>query len=126
MPSPLSNMITTIHHLKQYRRRAKFAQHDVATLLNIAPTNLIRYENGLRNPTPEIIITYHILFGASLQELFEPLVKKVKQNLVKRSALLMDHLKNDPSPKSVYRIEYLRSIVNLLSPEENDTSRVGE
>ena len=110
-------MIHTTNNLRFHRERANVAQQDISTLLNIPPSNLARYESGLRNVTPEIILTYHILFGATLQELFSPLVKKVKLNLVHRSIKLIDRLNNEQSPKSYKRITYLQEVVKLLNQE---------
>ncbi|MCP4181190.1 MAG: helix-turn-helix transcriptional regulator [bacterium] len=123
MPSPAFNMKMK-NNLKYVRERADIPQQDIASLLDMKAPNLIRYENGQRNPTPEVILTYHILFGATLNDLFLPLVKKVKQNLVHRSLELIELLKVNQSPKSNKRIAYLREIVNLLSQEQEYESRI--
>lgn len=95
---------------------------DVASLLETTSSNLIRYESGLRKPTPEIIITYHILFGASMLELLSPLVKKVQKRLIRRSLHHMNYLKDHPSPKSEYTIKYVGEIVNLLKQKQQNES----
>ena len=125
MPSPVffNYMITIKNNLKYYRERAKIPLQDVAALLGIPPSNLVRYESGERNPTVEIIITYHTLFGVSLTDLFFPLVKEVKQNLVSRSQSLIEQLQTNPTPKSSKRMGYLMEIVNLLSQEQNHASK---
>jgi len=123
MPSPVFNMISIENNLKHYRQQSGMPQQDIATLLGIPSSNLIRYESGQRNPTPEIILTYHILFGATLHDLFLPLVKKVKQNLVCRSQRLIEQLKAVQSPKSIHRIAYLQEIVKLLSLKQEHESR---
>ena len=111
------------NNLKYVRERADIPQQDIATLLDMKPPNLIRYENGQRNPTPAIILTYHILFGATLNDLFLPLVKTVKRNLVYRSLGLIDLLKINQSPKSIKRIAYLSEVVKLLNQEHEYESR---
>ena len=111
------------NNLKYVRERADLPQQDIAALLEMKPPNLIRYENGQRNPTPEIILTYHILFGATLNDLFLPLVKTVKQNLVHRSQRLIEQLKDVQSPKSIKRIAYLSEVVNLLNQEYQHESK---
>jgi transcriptional regulator with XRE-family HTH domain len=120
MPLPVFNMINKENNLKHYRERANVALLDVAGLLNIPSSNLARYESGQRNPTPEIILTYHILFGATLIDLLSPLVKKVKQSLVCRSQRLIEQSNNYSSPKSNKRITYLQEVVKLLSQQLND------
>jgi transcriptional regulator with XRE-family HTH domain len=121
MPPPVFNMIP-MHNLRWYRKRANVSQQDVATLLDIIPQTLIRYENGSRDPTPEIIIVYHILFGVTLHELFTPFFKKIKQKLVERSKIMIDDINHDPSPKGNQRITYLQSIVNSLEEEKSHES----
>jgi transcriptional regulator with XRE-family HTH domain len=111
-------MITIKNNLKYYRERANIPLQDVAVLLKIPPSNLIRYENGQRNPTPEIILTYHILFGAKLTDLFSLLVKEVKHNLVQRSQGLIEQLATIPAPKSSKRLSYLMEIVKFLKEEK--------
>jgi transcriptional regulator with XRE-family HTH domain len=106
------------NNLKFYRERGNIPLQDVATLLDIPSSNLVRYESGQRNPTPEVIILYHILFGATLNDLFVPLVKTVKQNLVHRSLGLIELLKVNQSPKSNKRIAYLNEVVKLLNQEQ--------
>lgn len=107
-----------MHNLKWYRKRADVSQQDIAVLLDIIPQTLTRYENGARDPTLEVIIAYHILFGATLHELFEPLFKKIQQKLVERSKIMIDTINRDASPKGNQRITYLQSIVNLLAEEK--------
>ena len=80
--------------------------------------NLTRYEKGDRNPTPEIILSYHILFKASLKQLFLPKYQEVRKQIQERSEALMEQLRYDPSPKSSQRIAYLKEIVNALNHEK--------
>lgn len=119
-PPPVEYMTHIDNHLRFYRTRANVPQQDVAYLLNLAPSNLNRYESGERNPTPEVLLTYHILFGANLRSMFFSHVKTVEQNIVGRSTELMSQLEVDPSPKSSKRIAYLQSIVKLLTEPNHD------
>lgn len=112
------------NNLKFYRERGNMPLQDVATLLDIPSSNLARYESGQRNPTPEVIILYHILFGVALNDLFLPLVKTVKHNLIHRSLGLIELLKVNQSPKSSKRIAYLNEIVNLLSKDQAYESNI--
>ena len=102
------------NNLKDVRKRNGIPLQDIAIMLDMKPPNLIRYENAMRNPTPEIILTYHILFGATLYDLFSPLVKTVKQNLLFRSQRLIEEYKTLQSPKSNNIISYMSDIVNQL------------
>jgi transcriptional regulator with XRE-family HTH domain len=104
--------------LKQTRIEADVMQQDIAFLLNIDTANLTRYENGIRTPTPEILMIYHILFGIPISELLSPLSKHVKKNLISRSRLLHTQEKPKHTPKSVHSISYIQTIVNDLSKVE--------
>jgi len=122
MPSPVFNMIRTEHKLKHYRKRAGVPLKDVAQLLKLSSPNLIRYEQGLRSPTPEIILAYHILFGATLEELLWPMKDTIKKRLQERSQRLIDQYIIDPSSKRNFRLSYFREIVNLLGKEKDNES----
>lgn len=111
-------MIYKIHLLKWYRKNSRILKQDVAYLLGIESSNLTRYEKGNQNPTPEIILTYHILFGASLKELFKPLYEEVVSSLKTRSQELILQLEAERPPKSIYRLSFLRRIVNSLKHEK--------
>ena len=115
-------MIYKNSNLKWYRKQAKLTLKDVATLLGTTSSQLIRYESGLRKPTPEIVISYHILFGASMRELLSPLVKKVQKQLVGRSIQHMNYLKENSPSKSQYTIDYIGDIVNILKQKQHHES----
>ena len=108
------------HLLKECRLDSKFLQQDVATLLQMNPSNLNRYESDKRQPTPEIILTYHILFGKPLKELFSPLFEKVENNLLRRSQKLLTQISQEQKPKSTIRISYLHNIVKDLTMKQKD------
>jgi transcriptional regulator with XRE-family HTH domain len=112
-------MTNKINLLKKYRTESNIILQDVATLLDIDQGNLARYESGKRSPTPEILLTYHILFGASLIEILQPLYKKVKSNMTQRSQRLIPQLIAMQTPKSRYRVAYLQRLVNKLSSNQD-------
>lgn len=107
--------MNTTHVLRQVRLDADVLQQDVAFLLDIDTANLTRYEKEKRLPTPEILLTYHILFGMPISELLSPLLKKVKKNLIKRSAMLLTERNVQHSPKSVHSTAYIQAIVNDIN-----------
>ncbi len=106
------------HLLKKIRTDANVTQQDVAFLLNIDKGNLNRYETGKRNPTPEILLIYHILFGVPISELLSPQQKKIREQLISRSAILHTQAKPKHTPKSVNSIAYIQAIVNHLNQEK--------
>ena len=107
-------MINKTNFLKMYRKQSSIPQQDIAYLLNIDSGNLSRYEKCQRQPTPEIILAYHILFEASLIDLFHQQYKLLIINLISRSKKLIEQLKIEQPPKRSKRIGYLENIINTL------------
>lgn len=116
-PNPADNFImTNSHHLlRQLRKESPLDQKDVAVLLDMQASNLIRYEQGHRNPPPEILLTYHMLFDTSLLDILAPSYKHVADTLKTRSKKLIAELEAQQSPKSLYKLHYLNEIVNRLN-----------
>lgn len=108
--------------LKRLRTSSSLKQKDVATLLTIEPSNLARYENGHRNPTPELLLTYHFLFGASLKDIFKPYYSRIAEILKERSEMLIADITAQQSPKSMYRLSFLNDFVNRLNKILDDES----
>ncbi|PHS65776.1 MAG: hypothetical protein COB12_06805 [Flavobacterium sp.] len=108
-------MKNNIHLLKQSRTDADVRQQDVAFLLNIDSGNLARYENEKRSPTPEVLLSYHILFGIPISELLNPLHQEITENLILRSKLLPAQPTAKQTPKSKHSIAYLQAVVNDLT-----------
>ncbi|WP_114490720.1 helix-turn-helix domain-containing protein [Candidatus Ulvibacter alkanivorans] len=109
--------------LKDLRTESPLDQKDVAVLLEMKASNLVRYEHGHRNPPPELLLTYHMLFDASLRELFAPIYKHIADTLIARSQKLIAEFKAHSSSKNVYKLSYLSEIVNRLKDIEPYGSR---
>jgi transcriptional regulator with XRE-family HTH domain len=107
-------MIKKINSLSQFRTDANITLNDVAYLLNIDTGNLSKIEKGVRKPSIRIILLYHILFDASLIQLFAEEFKTFQEHLKSRSQKLITQLKIEQPPKSSNRIEYVNSFVNRL------------
>jgi transcriptional regulator with XRE-family HTH domain len=108
-------MIHSRTPLKTLRTESPLDQKDVAQLLDIEASNLVRYEHGHRNPTPEVLLVYHMLFDAPLRELFAPIYKHITDTLIMRIKRLVADLESQQSPKSLHKVSYLNEIVNRLS-----------
>ncbi|MDB4293503.1 helix-turn-helix domain-containing protein [Maribacter sp.] len=117
-------MKDSIHLLRRLRKESPLNQKDVAILLDMQASNLIRYEQGHRNPTPEILLTYHMLFDTSLLDILAPSYKHVADTLKTRSKKLIAELEVQESPKSLYKLHYLNEIVNRLNIATPYESRV--
>ena len=108
-------MKNSIHLLQQLRKESPLDQKDVAHLVDIKASYLVRYEHGHRNPTPELLLIYHILFDTSLRDMLAPSYKHVADTLKARSMKLIAEFKTEQSSKSFYKLSFLEEVVNRLN-----------
>lgn len=108
-------MINSKNLLKTLRTESPLNQKDVAKLLDMKASNLVRYEHGHRNPPPELLLTYHMLFDATLRDIFAPVNKHIADTLIVRIKKLIAELSAQQSSKSSFKIHFLQEIVNRLS-----------
>lgn len=111
-------MIHSKNLLKNLRTESPLDQKDVAQLLDMKASNLVRYEHGHRNPPPELLLIYHMLFDTSLRDLFAPIYKHIADTLVARSQRLITELKAHNSSKSLYKLSFITEVVNRLNALE--------
>lgn len=119
--NPAGTLLYMIHSrtpLKALRGESPLDQKDVAQLLDLKASNLVRYEKGHRNPTPELLLVYHMLFDASLKDLFAPIHRHMVDTLVLRIKKLIADLNSQQSSKSNYKVTYLQGIVNRLTTNQ--------
>jgi len=113
-------MQTKINSFSKYRNDASVPLADVAFLLALDKGNLSKIEKGLRQPDPRTILLYHILFGASLTDLFSEQLELLKKMIQRRSKTLISRLETDRPPKSIQRISYIKSFVNTLTKSDHE------
>jgi len=106
--------------LRMYRKRSSVLLRDVAYLLNMNTGNLSRYEKGHRDPTPDILLTYSVLFDTSVAHLLHQGYSKIKEQLIVRSNLLIAQLKGERPPKASLRIKYFSNVISRLQREEHE------
>ena len=104
--------------LKNLRTESPLNQKDVAQLLDMKASNLVRYEHGHRNPPPELLLIYHMLFDASLIDLFEPIYGHITDTVITRSKKLIAEFEAQNSSKSLYKLSFLNEVVNRLKSTE--------
>lgn len=102
--------------LRTYRKKTELLIEDVSQLLNMQDSStLSRCERGFRKPNLEIIFTYHLLFEASIEKLFENdmkyTFKKIKQNI---DPLIESLKKQDLTRKVKARISFLNSLKEVI------------
>jgi transcriptional regulator with XRE-family HTH domain len=77
------------NYLRTYRKRSGLSQAEVAFLLGCKDGSMAsRYERFRRQPPPETILAYEIIFGTPARELFAGLYQKVEEKTKRRAKLL--------------------------------------
>lgn len=57
--------------LKKFRNKNKLTQHEVADKLGCADGTYVRYENGTREPSIDILISLADIFNVTVDEILE-------------------------------------------------------
>lgn len=95
--------------LRTYRKRTEITIDDVSRLLKTQDSSTIsRMEKGLRKPSLEIILTYHLLFDASCERIMNDELKVMAERFHANIPSLVDDLrKHGQTHKVQSRISYL-------------------
>lgn len=113
-------MTTQSNTLANLREAANVKLQDLAYLINVDQGHLQKIEDGDREPSVTVLIIYHVLFKAPLEDMFAELYAHLHALLLERSETLITNLERKQSPKSIYRIESINKIVNSLSHDDYD------
>lgn len=103
--------------LRTYRKKTELLIEDVSQLLNMQDSSsLSRCERGFRKPNLEIIFTYHLLFEASIEKLFENDMKYTFKKIVKNIDPLISRLKQQDHSRKVHaRILFLNNLKEIIN-----------
>jgi transcriptional regulator with XRE-family HTH domain len=102
--------------LRQHRKRSPLTQNDIAFMQLSDYANVCRWEKGLRQPSIEAIIIYHLLFGFPIETLFQEQKHELGKNTAERIKSLIAELKLEKStPKVNGRITFLESALKRLT-----------
>ena len=113
----MNNKINTLADL---RTAAGIQLQDLAYLIGIDQGHLQKIEMSGRDPSITIILIYHMLFKARLEDMFADLYAHLHAQLLGRSETLIANLERKQSPKSNHRIESISKIVNSLSQDDHE------
>jgi DNA-binding XRE family transcriptional regulator len=70
------------HHLRRLRRRAGMTQKDLAFLLNCqSAATVCQYETQKRIPDLRTALSYQIIFGVRIEEIFPDLLRSVERDV---------------------------------------------
>ena len=103
--------------LRAFRKQTDITQTDIGFIMNLLDySNVSRSENGLRKPSIEMLLTYHLLFDVPFETLFDALKEKLSADIIPRIGLLIHELKQDEqTPKVKSRISFLTSALARLT-----------
>jgi len=103
--------------LRLVRKRSQLTQIDLASILKIPDfANVSRWEQGLKDPGIEVLISYHLLFNISIESMFDRQKSDLKKILIPRIQERINYLKGlEHDPKIQARIDCLVSILSRLA-----------
>ncbi|WKD85213.1 HTH-type transcriptional regulator ImmR [Polaribacter huanghezhanensis] len=105
-----------INYLKQARKNASLSLQDVAHLLEMDVSNLSKYERGIKTPTLQVILGYHIITKIPLSELFGQHILTAIDSISKKLTQFITRLEEEvTSPKMEQRIASLYEVLNTIS-----------
>ena len=55
--------------MREYRKKKKMSQQDIATALGVTQSMVAKWENGVNYPSVELLIELSDLFGCTIDEL---------------------------------------------------------
>ncbi len=112
-------MKNQINSLADLRESVGITLQDLAYLTNLSSGHLQKIEGGYREPSVMVVLIYHMLSGARLEDMFTDLYAHLHAQLLEKSERLIVNLEKKQSPKSNHRIESITKIVNSLSNESD-------
>ena len=102
------------NYLRTHRKRAAFSQDEVAFLLGCQyGTKVSRYERNARQPSLETALTYEVVFGIPVRELFAGHFEKVEAITLRRARVLARKLSAATrTPLNARKLELLGQITS--------------
>lgn len=109
-------MSPPINYLRIYRKRSPLTQADIAFLMKLSDySNISRYEKGQRAASIEFLLTYYLLFAASIESFFEPQSEIIRSSLQERIGALVVDLKKENDSNNDTRIKFLEEVLIRLT-----------
>ena len=101
------------NYLRTHRKRSYLTQKEVAFLLNLKSGQMIsRHERFLRTPSLRSALSYQVIFGSELPELFAGLYLEVEEQTIARIRRLKDEIGEDALDAiAVHKLEFLQQAI---------------
>ena len=109
--------MSTRFDLRSFRKKTDITQTDMGFIMNLPDySNISRCEKGLRRPSTEMLLAYHLLFEIPFEHLFQELKESLCANMIPRIGLLIHELKKqEPTRKLNSRIAFLNAALKRLT-----------
>lgn len=104
--------------LRLFRKRSDLTQADIASILRISDfSNVSRWEQGIRLPNVEVLMTYHLLFDIPIETLFERHKAELRQIIGPRIQERIDYLLTlGEDPKVICRVNFFsKALARIIS-----------
>lgn len=100
------------NYLRTFRRRAGYAQNDIAFLLDSSSgTRIGRHERFDRLPLTTTVFAYEVIFRAPARELFAGVYERIEREITRRALALSKRLGERPeSSRTQRKLESLKTI----------------
>lgn len=100
-------------YLLTYRKRTGLSQDEIAFLLGISSgTSVSKHETGARTPHLDAALSYEIILGPSVQELFAGRHTELARQIHRRAAKLLSRLETRPAVPA--NTQKLKTVTRLL------------
>lgn len=115
-------MYTIPNYLRVYRKRTPLMQEDMQSISGLQDVSSIsRYEKGQREPTKEILLTYHHVFDTSIESFYEMESKIMLPGLIERMKERIRALEKEDqiTLKNTSKIKFLEQVIIRLTTLKN-------
>jgi transcriptional regulator with XRE-family HTH domain len=103
-------------YLRTYRKRAGLTHEEVAFLCGaMCGTSVSRHERGVRLPLLRTALTYEIVLGVSVRELYEGLFREAIGTVQTRAAGLYRSIEREPENATRdLKLRHLKALISEL------------
>lgn len=105
------------NYLRWHRKRSQLTQADIGFIMQLPDySNISRAEKGVRGPSIEMLIVYHLLFDVSIESIVEREKRELRDMISRRMLLRLEELRLlPPDEKLAARISFLATALTRLS-----------
>lgn len=105
------------HELRVHRRTHRLNQDELAHLIGVSPSMILRMEQGARPQLADVeaMLGLQVVFGKPPSEIFSALFVAVEDAVMRRAAELEAVWRTLDDPKSQAKLAFLREMVGRAS-----------